>query len=445
MLQSLVKSMSLVVLMRGSGIALQLLWFILLVRLLPMEQVGLYSVVNSIWLLTRALGPLGQESALIKEGGPLWRDGEKAQIRGLLDYALTRSRLILTLLLLPILLGAPYLLSEELMAISNMQLAVFIGVMGYVSFGLYSSALLVPEKQIAAHAPESILLPLSLMGMTLWMAQEEVLNFERLIFFQAVLSIVISVIYLFLVRRYLGKDIPVLMEDKTRQAFKQLSKRLFGTLALNNLNVRLPVILSPMLIGAAGTALLEAAIRFASLLGVIQWCIAFVISPKLSKVDTEKEPETLQKLLTLGCWLVFLPALGLFGFFLLFGEWMLGFIAGGEYQAAYLSLLIIAFGYLLNTLSGPTTHFYMMLGHEKQACRISAYETALSITLLGVLGYLYGLNGMAFAIMAGLAFRNGWLNLRLYPLTGLHSGVWSIDGWKTLMTLPQQLKSGSWR
>lgn len=427
MLLPLLKSMSFVAIMRMGGIGLQLVWFMLLVRYLPLEAVGVYSVVNTFWILIRALGPLGNDSALIREGGPLAVSQDHAGIRGLLALGIRNSLAINAVCFTVAVLAVHFFLRATLPLTPLALVAIWCGAFGYLLFGFYSSSMLVLERQIAAHALESLCLPIGIIlvsGALYWV---DALNLESLIVSQAVIAILLCLFYAVIARRYLGNEKTPVPPEQKRQ-FRALSWRLMGTLAFNNINVRLPVLLSPFLIGTAGTALLETAVRFAALLGIIQWCAGFVIGPKLSKAGDDKP--ALQQLLILGCWIVFLPACALYLFFMFAGGWMLELLASEEYRAAHLPLLLVALGYLINTASGPTNHYYMMLGRERESFRISAAETVFTVVLLVTLGLSFGLWGMSAAIALGLSFRNFWLNWRLYPLTGLHSGIWSPQGWQ---------------
>lgn len=426
--------MSLVMFMRIGGIALQLLWFVILVRLMPQESVGVYSVINSCWILVRALGPLGYDTAFIREGGALIARHDYAQATGLFRYGLKQAAKI-NILLYALAAGGMMLLNLFATEVSHATLIIsLLGALAYLLFGFYSSAMLALEKQVAAHALESLVLPITIIGVTLALHFSDHLTLDTMILSQVGIAALIALAYHLLTHLNYGKSNDKISSERGRE-FSALARRMFGTLAFNNLNVRLPVIVSPLIIGTAGTALLEAAIRFASLLGVVQWCAAFVIAPKLSKVDASKEPQTLQNLLVVGCWLVFTPCLALFLALLFGGKLLLWLTAGELYLPAYGPMMVLALGYLVNTSSGPTTHFFMMLGHEKTAFRISASETVLTMLMLFALGHMMGIYGISLGMALGLAYRNFWLNYQLEPLTGLYSGVWSLRGCKHMLAV----------
>lgn len=428
MSQRILKSTATVSIMRMAGIGLQFLWFILLVRWLPMEDVGIYSVINSLWIIMRALGACGADQAIIKEGALLAAQQDKGALRSMVHYAIMRSLRVILPIMVCMAAIASLTLDDTRFSLS---LYIWISMCGiaYMLFSIGSSLLLAHEKQLAAHGLESLILPTSLILCCSIAYVTDSLTLQTLLTLQSITALCIAGGYLMLMHRLLGRSSTPL-GNRTRAHFNLLSWRLFGTIAFNNLNIRLPILCAPFIIGTAQTALLEMALRFASLLGIVQWCAAFVIAPKLSKLDKNSDKQTMQSLLVTGCWIVFVPALGLFCGFIVLGHWLLGIAGGDAYHAAYPPLIIMALGFLCNASSGATTHYYMMLGHEKQALRISFMETLAVLVMLPIGGMTFGLEGLALAMALGLALRNIWLNTQLESLTGLYSGIWSLRGWQ---------------
>lgn len=421
-------------LMRMGGIGLQLLWFMLLVRFLPMEQVGIYSVINVFWVLARALGPLGGDSTLLRKVGPLVNLGEFAKIRGM-SHQLWRYALVVIFALCVLIYAGLTLFAADSWPFSlATSIMLIIATLGYVSFSILSTLLLSLEKQIAAHAPESLFLPIGIIIGASLLYISDSLTLERLLLLQGAIVFTVLAGYVFSADTALGSKAEPLEKAEAKE-LHQLSWRLFGTLAFNNLNVRMPVLFSPLVIMPASIALLETASRFAGLLGIVQWCASFVVAPKLSKIDAKQHPEQLQELLNISCWLVFLPALGLFLSFVFLGEWAIALLVGEEYITAYIPLLFISLGFLINTASGPITHYYMILGHERYSFRFSVGETVVAFTLLILLGSQFGVIGISLAFCCGMAFRNFWLNIMLKPLTGLYSPIWSFWRWSELSQL----------
>lgn len=51
---------------RGGGLVLQLLVFLLITRLLPIEAVGYYAMINAGWMMARFMGPLALDQASMR-------------------------------------------------------------------------------------------------------------------------------------------------------------------------------------------------------------------------------------------------------------------------------------------------------------------------------------------------------------------------------------------
>lgn len=418
----LLTSVSWILLQRVGGIGLQLVWFMLLARAAPLETVGLYSVINTIWILTRALGPLGADVAYIRYVAPLLsQDGGQAKAVGMQRHIIRRCLLIHSVIYA--VCGGTALLAG--IASPEVILLCVAGAYGYMLCGLFAGQLLAAEKQRQANFPESIMLPgLMIASLGVLLVIGEVALVPVLISQVGVIWLIVGV-YQWPVRRAYGRlSASPSAEDK--RELRQGARQLLGTLTINHVIIRLPVLLCPILVGVAETALVEAATRIAALLGVVQWCAGYVISPLIPKAHARADNAALQSLLVAGCWIVFVPSLLLFIIMTAFGPTILELMAGEAYRAAYLPLMFIATGFLVNAASGPTTHIYMLTQHESVTLRIGMEEVLLMLCVMLAASQAYGLYGLCASVAVGLTYRNWRLNSRLEPLTGLHPGLWSM-------------------
>ncbi len=423
-------SLTSVFLMRVSGIFLQMLWFILLTKTLPIALVGIYSIIYAVLFLVRALGAFGMDLAFVKYT-PTLSIGEIVTLHRYAVRFCLKVHAIFYIMLLP---GVLWLFWQDWQHPHfHLILLTLLIAPAYMLNALQSGKLLAKEKQVRAHFPESILLPSGLILITLTLVLVDAHSLLTILTVQTMLVWLVFLLYRFFVRSVYpyqeGAEQTAFLSE-----FRQTAFRMFGTLALNNLNLRLPILITPLLLGVTATAFLETATRFGSLLGLMQWCMAFVVMPIISKTHQAGNIEMQQKLLTISCWLVFLPALALFLLLLLYGIPLITLLTQPEYQAAYLPMILIAAGFLMNAASGPTTHIYMLTGQERVTLRIAIGETALTVFLILVLGSWLGLIGIGWAIFFGLFVRNVWLNVRLHQYTGLYPGIWS---WKSYTRLFQ--------
>ncbi|MBB4267384.1 oligosaccharide flippase family protein [Roseospira visakhapatnamensis] len=91
-----------------------------------------------------------------------------------------------------------------------------------------------------------------------------------------------------------------------------------------------------------------------------------------------------------------IPAVGLWLVFLLFGPWLLG-IFGPEMAAGYTVLMIIATTFLLEMAMGPATELLMMTGHERPVSRINMVFAVVNVGLNAALVPPFGMEGAAVA------------------------------------------------
>ncbi len=90
------------------------------------------------------------------------------------------------------------------------------------------------------------------------------------------------------------------------------------------------------------------------------------------------------------------PAAGLWLVFLFFGPWLLG-IFGPEMTAGQGVLMIMATTFLLEMAMGPATELLMMTGHEQPVSRINMIFAVVNVALNAALVPVFGMEGAAIA------------------------------------------------
>lgn len=425
----LFRSMSSVLLLRMAGIVFQMGWFMLLVRLLPIEEVGLYSAINAAWVLMRALGPVGADQALMRKLPDYFRQHDDTMVRAWQSVALRFSLLhqlgLVMLACVIAMLGHTqewWNMPASLLAISA------ISAICYGLNGVQVHVLLSAEKPLMANLAEMVLLPLALVILSALLVALDAVNLHTILTGQAAIALCICGIYLYLTQRItpLAQHKPIRLDESEQRAFRRQCYVFFGISGVIPINVRLPVILGPLIIGATHTALLETAVRFASMLGLLQIAASQVTVPRISSLCKQGQWKSLQQLLMLSCWMIFIPALVAFGVLVVLGEPLIAWVTRPEYVAAYAAMLILAFGYVIHVASGSTLYTITMSGHAKTILWISVMEACLTAVLVVAFGYAFGLVGMAVAMMVGMSLRNILLNVALVKILSLRPGVWSI-------------------
>lgn len=90
---------------------------------------------------------------------------------------------------------------------------------------------------------------------------------------------------------------------------------------------------------------------------------------------------------------------------ILFGNEMLLFF-GHEYLIGKSALIIIALGYFILLVTGPSAAILMMCGHEKKYKNIVLWTGGLGVILSCILTYYFGLIGAAFSTSVSLIIKN---------------------------------------
>lgn len=438
----MIRAISSVLALRIVGIGLSLGWFMLLVRLLPMEQVGLYAAINAGWLLMRALGPLGSDQALMGLLPELLQVGDKAQAqrwqREGLGYLLRWQGLLLLAAV-----GVAAAAQQVGVVFLPLELVIIcaIAALCYGINGQQVYVMLAAQRPLLANGWESIWLPLALAAAALVLNALGALTLAHLLIAQTIIMLGFCALGLWLVRRMLRPNSEQTAEPLSTQQrafFTQRSRSLLATSAAIHLTMRLPMMLAPMLIGAAQTALLETALRFATLLGLVAFAAAQVVLPQISALCKQQKLAELQLLLYRSSWLIIAPTLMLYALLLLAGDWIIMLVAGAEYAAATHPMLLLGAAYVLAAASGPMQHIFTLSGLAALVAKVSLLELLVSVTLMLLLAPALGAMGIAAAIAFGMSLRNGLFHKLLRAKIGLHAGVLSRSGLRWMLA---QLKA----
>lgn len=129
--------------------------------------------------------------------------------------------------------------------------------------------------------------------------------------------------------------------------------------------------------------------------------VNIVIAPKISELYYSNQLDELQKLVQKTTKLISLISLPVVIILIVFGKFILSFF-GDEFIIGYTALFFLLIGQSLSIISGPTEFFLNMTGHQKNLNYISITCAILNIILNYLLIPIYGLEGAAFASMVSL-------------------------------------------
>ncbi|WP_164860836.1 lipopolysaccharide biosynthesis protein [Parasedimentitalea marina] len=156
-----------------------------------------------------------------------------------------------------------------------------------------------------------------------------------------------------------------------------------------------------------------AALRLTQLLNLLMLATEVILNPMISRAIASKRWGQVQRACTLTAVLGGGFALiGIIGYFLA-GKFLLNLFSP-EFTSAYTTLLILAVGFVVNTLAGPTSPLLQMSGHAAALARFQLIANVGSLCCMPLFIPLFGIEGAAVCITGSMITWNvqAWLYAR---------------------------------
>ena len=134
--------------------------------------------------------------------------------------------------------------------------------------------------------------------------------------------------------------------------------------------------------------------------------VNMVVAPYFARMHAQQDDEALQKLVKLSTRSMFLLAFPVVIVFIVYGKEMLVFFTGKAYIEAYVPLVILSIGQLINSYFGPVGYLLNMTGHERYTAWGVSISTSCNLILNLVLIPAYGIIGAAIATAVTQAIWN---------------------------------------
>lgn len=186
------------------------------------------------------------------------------------------------------------------------------------------------------------------------------------------------------------------------------TKWLWGSSVLQVALPNLSIVVLGLILSPDRTGGFFAAWRLAMLLSLFHLAASMVASPLISRHFHRKEMRAIQTIATLTSVAASLPCIGIFVIFALAGDSLLG-LFNPAYAERLDVLLILAAGYLVHVLFGPTAEFAEMSGHQDVYFRALAVITPLALLLIYPASYYFGEVGAAVVITASTVIWNAYV------------------------------------
>jgi O-antigen/teichoic acid export membrane protein len=168
---------------------------------------------------------------------------------------------------------------------------------------------------------------------------------------------------------------------------------------------QLDVVVVGALLGADEAGAYFAAQKTASLLGLVMIAGGLVAAPLMSAAFQAGQRLELQRLCKLlAATIAFTTLLGLLAV-AVFGKTLLS-IFDPTYESAYAVLMVLALGYAIDAMAGPTAYLMQMTSLESAYLRVMAIVYAFVLALQVVFVPIYGAIAAAAATAAGVCLWN---------------------------------------
>ena len=178
------------------------------------------------------------------------------------------------------------------------------------------------------------------------------------------------------------------------------------TAGMQQININTDIIMLGFFVPAEEVGIYRVAVQGGLLVVFGLSVVSMFVSPYFARLHVQGDHERLQRLVTIGARAAFFAALPTFLVFAFLGDVIIRFLFGAAYVNAYIPLLILSFGQLINALFGNVALLLNMTGHERDTLRGMAIAAGSNIALNILLIPLFGLNGAAFATALTLLIWN---------------------------------------
>ena len=381
---------------RAIGIGIAFGVQVLVARVIGSAQYGIYVVVVS-WLGILALfGTMGLDTVVTRFVAAYQARKEWNSLRGVLCLA-NRLSLAASLLTATVASFLVWLLCDN----PNLRYAFWIGCASLpvlVLISIRRAALQALKYIVQAILPEAIIHPLTF-GLLVCLA---VLILPAPLAAPQVMALslvsalsILGITTWWLCQRMPGPARSVKPKFRTSE-WVTVAFPLFFISGMLIILSRTDIVMIGAITGTEAAGFYSVAARIAELVVFSLNAVNTIAAPIISQLYSTSQHSELQRIVSLAAKGVFLTVVPVAIIIVLFGKMILG-LFGPKFIIAYVPLLILLSGQILNALTGPVGSLMTMTGYERQAAWIIGTGAGTNIALNAVLIPIWGIIGAAIA------------------------------------------------
>ncbi|MBU1191312.1 MAG: oligosaccharide flippase family protein [Gammaproteobacteria bacterium] len=415
---------------QGSGAALIFLAEIILARILGAQGYGLFATVMASLQVLVMVALLGSNNLLLRFVPIFSGTADWSHLRGLVRHC---SLISLTLgisifsaatLLLVVVIG------DRISTDTSWAFLIGMAILPVAALSLQRQSILRGLHFVAAAlSPELIVRPLVLMslvaGLT-WGLGKSV-SAPMALAMNGLAVLVAFLLGNYWLRRAMPAGVMASPHSVRIHEWLRIAVPLFLIAGLQLLIVRLDIMLLGVLSGHEQAGHYAAASRIGDLIVFALASANIIVGPLIAGLHARNDIAGMQRMLVTLSKGVMLLTVPLVLVIVLFGRSILGFF-GGEYVSAYVPLLILVCGQLINALSGPVDFVMAMTGQQVKMMQILVLAAGLNLALNFALIPQFGLIGAASATAITTAFWNIYMRYIVLKRLGVDASVLILLG-----------------
>ena len=394
---------------RVFGLVLQFATAVVLARVLDPAGYGVYAYALAIAGLLTIPIQWGLPTLIVREVSALRLANNWSLVRGLVIRA---HEFMLGVAVLIMLVGWFVMSGARLFSEPERSSAVFCGLLlaAFVALlglgtGLLRGLRLTAESQLIEHVLRPSLF-LAVIALLAWTMPVSGISPARVVAAQATATGVAYLACLWLYRRTAPTHVRSSSPTYTTRAWFRSAGPMAITSALLVVNTQTDVVLLGFLSSDADVGCYRVAIQLASLLLFLLVLWNAIVAARFAQLYAANDRHQLQELVSLSSLVVTTWAVGVYLLFAVAGRPLITGIFGPEYQGAYVPLMILGAGQLVNAAAGPVGLLLTMTGHEREALKGVAAAAIANIALNLVLIPWFGIQGAATAAALSLVIWN---------------------------------------
>ena len=381
---------------------------VLLARLMGPSEYGIYSYVYALVTLLSVPSQFGLPTLVIRETARGMASEDYGRVQGVWNWA-TRTTLLISLSLVGVTLAGMWVFREPLSSQRMLTFLWALVLVPLIALGeLRGAALTGLRHVLAGQLPEFLLGPgiFAALLAAVWVISNITLTAPVAMALYVVASAVAFGIGAWLLWRTTPPSVRLAAARFENRLWLMSALPLAFIGAMQLINQQASILLQGFFLADADIGIFRVATQVSMLAALGLVAVNAVVAPRFAALHTQGEMARLQRLATLSARAIFLFSFALTIGFVVLGIPFLRIFFGAAYERAYVPMLILLAGQLVNAGTGSVVTLLNMTGYERETAKGIVLSAGLNLVLNLWLIPLWGIVGSAVATTASMIVWN---------------------------------------